>query len=84
MFLARKSLLEVIKCMAQVDIGLYVQSINNNDKVWNNATTFLMGEKFNQQFKVCQETLKQGYITMYMYTKIVHKTSLKDIKFHHK
>eukprot|EP00957_Ditylum_brightwellii_P120496 9193588-Ditylum_brightwellii.AAC.1 len=81
--LARKNPLEVIKHMVQVNVDLYAQSISNNNKVWNNATTFPKREKFDQEFKVCQEILKQGYITMYMHMKIVHKISWKDIKFHY-
>eukprot|EP00957_Ditylum_brightwellii_P142725 10875239-Ditylum_brightwellii.AAC.1 len=79
-FNARSKLLGVIQRMALVDKRIYIKSINTKE-IWWDDKTIPSGEKFNDKFKFRQEVNQAGRTAMFMYMKIVHKFTWKEIQF---
>ena len=70
-FKARDSLLRVLHKLALVDTTVYVKSYFY-EEVWKDDRSFHSGEKFEKEFRMRKEVSNSGYITMYVYTTIVH------------
>eukprot|EP00957_Ditylum_brightwellii_P163593 12456002-Ditylum_brightwellii.AAC.1 len=77
--MAKSSLLQVMTRIAHVDDSVYIKSMHM-EEVWNDVTTFPSCNKFNKEFKICQEAIEEGYATMIMYAKIIHQKAWKEIK----
>eukprot|EP00957_Ditylum_brightwellii_P126425 9637112-Ditylum_brightwellii.AAC.1 len=77
--MAKSSLLQVMASITHVDASVYIKSMHT-EEVWNDLTTFPSGNKFNKEFKIRQEMTEEGYFTMIMYAKIIHRKARKEIK----